>query len=1305
MIRKLALPLLTFAAASSLHSAPTPAAADSPQTFSFEGDGFDTWTDAGSAFGSGPAAGPIKGMNGTVTGFGGHAFACSGHGGDKATGSLTSPEILVDASRPFLHFLIAGGSLAGQTAVQLLSDGKVVREATGKNSLQLQQIAWDLAPWVGKKVQLRIIDQSTASWGLIAADEFTFSGDKALVLKTTPAPKSKPGKAAEVNAIELVSTSEIPGNNIPKGTSLKIFATHEGEQITSPTAFAFDEKGALYVTETHRFRYGIHDDRNNRFWYLDDIASQTTADRRTMHEKWQAKVPLGPMTEKSEIIRKLTDDNGDGKADKMTVYADGFNDILDGTAAGVYAQDGRVYFACIPKVYSLQDKDGDGKSDQRDVVQDGFGVRVSLSGHDLNGFVLGMDGRIYGTVGDRGYSFTTKEGVTYKSPDQGAIFRFEPDGSKFEVVHTGLRNPKELAFDEYGNGISVDNNSDQGDPARVVYMMEGADSGWRMQHQALHTFRDDIGLPERPISPWMTEKMAETRNPAQPAYILPPVGAITSGPSGLTYHPGTGFLESERGRFLVCDYRANGASSGIWSFKVAPDGAGMRFLEPYKLNWGVCATDVEYSYDGRLFVADFISGWESHDAGRIYALSADSAPNGGRTPDVARLMAEGFNQRSNDDLAGLLLHADQRVRLRAHIALAAKEGSTALLLKAAQDPDKKHLFTRLHGIWGLGIRARKSADQEAAPALVALLTDKEPEVRAQAAHVLGEVQGTDPAKLIPLLKDESSRARAFAALSLARLKAKDAWGPLLELLTQNGDADLYLRHAGIMGLLGSGTEAQIAALQKEKSPALRMASVIALRRLHSPQLATFLTDEDPRIADEAIRAIHEEKVDAARPALNALLDAYTGPDAAKARPLTPMIARRVIHSAFRTGGKQNADRLIKLAAQKSFDLDQRREALRLLLQWPQPHPVDQSLGRLDPKPARDPKEVAPVLEAGIPAMLAAEDSLLAPTLKLVEDLHLSRAAFTEASLRRIITTRNLPAAARSTALELWISGKPQDPDALLLELSTDPADEVAATALKDLAKTSPDKALAGAMQALKAKSASRRQAAWTVLADIPGDASAQLIAKAVLDIPTPQSDKESQLEILEAAAKRSEPAVKTALAAYEASLDPANLLAKWMPALYGGNVAKGGNLYLSHGSAQCFRCHRAGEGGHDAGGDAGPNLAGVGAKHERLYFLEALMNPGAKVAPGYGMVFLTLKDGRNVGGILQNETADAYEILVAPDLWSVKKADVAAASPPVSSMPPMSVFLTPHEARDIVAWLATLKTPLKNQPKRAEAKP
>ena len=496
----------------------------------FEGDGFDTWTIEGKGFGGGPSAAEVAGIKGKFTGYVGNSFACSGNGDEAAIGRLTSPALTIAQS--YLHFLVAGAKSSGKTAVQLIVNDKVVLETTGEQDLKFRPVTWDLSPWKGQKAQVRILDVDTGRGGFIAADHFVFADEKTYVF-ATPAITAKPG--------ELVPTAVIPGYNIPKGTTLDIFATHEQQGVTSPTAISFDEKGTLYVAETHRLGAGVLDDRAYRFWYLDDLASKTTGDRRALHEKWKEKVSIESLTQKSEVVRRLVDGDGDGKADAMTVFADKFNDVLDGTASGVLAYQGKVYFACIPKIYMLEDTKGAGVADKRGQVAEGFGVHISLSGHDMNGFTLGMDGRIYGSIGDRGFNIVTREGKTYNYSDQGSVFRFEPDGSNFEVVHTGLRNPKEIAFDEFGNGITVDNNADQGDPARIVYLMEGVDSGWRIWHQALHTFREDIGLSERPHSAWLTEKMAELRNDSQPAFIVPPVGNLTSGPSGLAYHPGAGF--------------------------------------------------------------------------------------------------------------------------------------------------------------------------------------------------------------------------------------------------------------------------------------------------------------------------------------------------------------------------------------------------------------------------------------------------------------------------------------------------------------------------------------------------------------------------------------------------------------------------------------------------------------------------------------------------------------------------------------------------------------------------------------------
>src|SRR5262249_57866800 len=116
----------------------------------------------------------------------------------------------------------------------------------------------------------------------------------------------------------------------------------------------------------------------------------------------------------------------------------------------------------------------------------GYGVHVGFLGHDLHGLRMGPDGKLYFSIGDRGFNIQT-EGRTVAYPDTGAVLRCNPDGSALEVVATGLRNPQELAFDQYGNLFTGDNNADHGDAARWVYVVDGGDSRWRMGYQYMNS--------------------------------------------------------------------------------------------------------------------------------------------------------------------------------------------------------------------------------------------------------------------------------------------------------------------------------------------------------------------------------------------------------------------------------------------------------------------------------------------------------------------------------------------------------------------------------------------------------------------------------------------------------------------------------------------------------------------------------------------------------------------------------------------------------------------------------------------------
>ena len=1238
----------------------------------FESDGFGEWALEGSAFGKSPTASSPAGMNGSVQGYANGYYVSSAHGGDASTGSLTSQKFKIQL--PYIAFLVSGGNQKDATAVQLVIEDQVVLTASGQNDLTMRPVIWDVQDYAAREARIRILDSATGSWGIINFDHLIFTDTDKPKFPAT-AKKDAPKKDG------LVASDVLPGLTVPEGSVVTMFGENKDLGVYSPTALSVDEKGNVYLAETHRFRFGVMDNRDHLYWLMDDLAAQTTADRVAMHEKWKDKVSLESLTEVSEKIRVLVDTDGDGRADQSKIFAEDFNDLLDGTAAGIMALEGQIYFACIPNIWMLEDNDGDLKADNRKVLQDGFGVRVSFSGHDLNGFALGPDGRIYATIGDRGFSFTTREGREYKFPNQGAILRFEPDGSQMEVVHTGLRNPKEIAFDQYGTAITVDNNSDQGDQARVVFMLEGADSGWRMGHQVLNSFHKTAGVEDRPINQWMQEKMWAPGNEQQPAFIVPPMANLTSGPSGLAYYPGTGYALNSENKFLICDYRGSAPASGIWSFGIEPDGAGFAVADSAQFNWGVAATDVEWGYDGKVYVADFVTGWQSHNAGRVYTLAQQNSGN-----DVAEIMAAGFQELDIQRLAELLNHKDQRVRLRAQLEISKRPEALAIFIGASNQ--QINPLERLHGIWGLGMLARTRLSAPATDFLVGLLENPDALVRAQAAQALGESPLPDASALIPLLTDESPRVRALAAISIGRKKDQSALPALIQMISENDDESPVLRHAGVMGLMGSATPEYLGGLVRHDSAAVRRAAVITLRRMQSDQIVGFLGDSDLSIVDETIRAIHDTEMENVRPAVAALLDDPTlGTDS---RPITRMMLRRLVHSAFRIGSEPNIVRVIKVAANPRLDLNERKEALRLLSIWATPHVVDQSTGKYSPLPARDAEVIKVTLASNIGLLSNAGSEILSDTMALALQYEIKDGSLDSGMLTRIIRDEKSDGATRAGALKLFLQGNPANLEEVLTDAAKSNDDTLATAALALAAERDPAATVAALKGALTSSSSKRRQTAWGIVAGLPAEHAVPLLRDGLVNLTAGKGDPASDFDLLAAAREREEPAIKAALESYDQSLPADDPLAKWTPTLAGGDAENGFKIFQSHGAAQCMRCHQH-EAGHSEGGNAGPNLLGVALRLDAHGLLESLIEPSAKIADGFGSATLELKDGSTKGGIIVGETETTLDLREGEsDVWRVQKSDLKEMPHPVSAMLPMGTILTPKEVRDVIAWLLTL---------------
>jgi fructan beta-fructosidase len=138
----------------------------------FEGDDYGAWKVTGEAFGPGPAHGTLPGQM-QVDGFKGKGLVNSFYKGDGTTGTLTSPEFKIE--RKFISFLIGGGKDPEKTCMNLLIDGKAVRNATGPNdkpggSETLAPEFWDVSEFAGKTAILQIVDNATGGWGHINVD-------------------------------------------------------------------------------------------------------------------------------------------------------------------------------------------------------------------------------------------------------------------------------------------------------------------------------------------------------------------------------------------------------------------------------------------------------------------------------------------------------------------------------------------------------------------------------------------------------------------------------------------------------------------------------------------------------------------------------------------------------------------------------------------------------------------------------------------------------------------------------------------------------------------------------------------------------------------------------------------------------------------------------------------------------------------------------------------------------------------------------------------------------------------------------
>ena len=198
---------------------------------------------------------------------------------------------------------------------------------------------------------------------------------------------------------------------VPPGFQVRLFASEP--EVVNPVAMSFDERGRLWVLELYEYPLGTKPGEQGR-----------------------------------DRIKILEDTDGDGRADKVTVFADGMT-----LATALLVGNGGVYVGEAPHLWFLRDTDGDDVADEKTEVLTGFGLEDR---HELlNGFTWGPDGQLYMTHG----VFTATKAKDPANPNatpvvvSAGVARLDTKTRKFEVFAEGTSNPWGVDFDAKGNAF------------------------------------------------------------------------------------------------------------------------------------------------------------------------------------------------------------------------------------------------------------------------------------------------------------------------------------------------------------------------------------------------------------------------------------------------------------------------------------------------------------------------------------------------------------------------------------------------------------------------------------------------------------------------------------------------------------------------------------------------------------------------------------------------------------------------------------------------------------------------------------
>ncbi|MFC5190826.1 PVC-type heme-binding CxxCH protein [Algoriphagus aquatilis] len=550
---------------------------------------------------------------------------------------------------------------------------------------------------------------------------------------------------------------------LPIEFEMELFASEP--MIINPMAFAWDERGRLFVIETVDYPNEVRTEGGN------------------------------------DKIKILEDTDGDGKADKATVFADNLN-----IPTSIMAVNGGILISMAPDFVFLKDTDGDDVADVREVILTGWGKSDTHAGP--SNLKYGFDNKIWGVLGYSG--FNGEVSGRRHSFGQG-VYRFDPTGENLQYLGNTSNNTWGLGFTEdFETFISTANG----------------------QHSVYFSMANNY--LKRPIF----QGSANTVHGIDSHYDMPHLtpflrqvdwhGSYTAA-AGHNFYTARSFPEKYWNRIA---FVAEPTGRVLHNAIINPDGSGFKEKNGFNIlassdEW-FSPVHAEVGPDGALWVADWYNFIIQHNptprgfengAGNAYINPLRDSKHG----RIYRIKYKGgedsetfdLKDADGDELIEALQSDNMFWRLTAQRLIVEKQDKSILadLYKIIADPkvDKVGLNgPAINALWtlhGLGELTGENADANAA--VEKALSHPSAAVRKNALRVLPKSEASLSAILASgVINDPDLHTRKYAFLAISDMPfSEQAAKALLEAAkNEENGKDAYLPQAVFAAVLSHPTE-------------------------------------------------------------------------------------------------------------------------------------------------------------------------------------------------------------------------------------------------------------------------------------------------------------------------------------------------------------------------------------------------------------------------------------------------------------------------------------------------------------------